>query len=166
MLDLALGAHSFPMIAEALITWTPVTFYVAAGIAQAITAYATFKLMGVDPENNTIIGAIIAAVVINLVAYFTRDYGLAGVLGTGAAIFGMLVAVTSGEALRAAFVAALCMGVYAGVGFVVVPRTPLTADKIGGLPAVMMKGGLEEEPLDEQMEREFYQESPGSSPSP
>lgn len=158
------GLLSLPILAEALITWTPVTFYVASGIIHTIVILLSFRLMSVDPEHNTIIGALIAGVVINLVAFFARDYGLMGVLGTGIVIFGILVAITSGEALKAAMAAAICMVVYLGVGTVVIPKTPLTAEKIGGLPAVMLKGGLEEEPLDGQVEKEFYEESPAPAP--
>ena len=151
---------------KALITWTPSTFYIASGLLQTIVIWVGFRLMQVDPDNNTVIGAIIAGVVINLVAYFTRDYGLAGVLGTGAAIFGILVAVTSGEALKAAMMAAVCMAVYAGLGTVVVPRTPLTPELIGGLPAVILKGGLEAEPMETADEKGFYSEPPPPTSSP
>lgn len=151
MYEMLLGV---PIIGEALITWTPLTFYIAAGILQAIVIIVGFKVLQVDPENNTFIGAAIAAIAITAAGFLTRDMGLAGILITGCTIFGLVMAVSGFDALKSIIVAGICFGVYAGLGAVVIPRTPLTPGTIGGLPKAVITGTIEEEPVRENFEDE------------
>lgn len=144
----AFFAHT--ILSEALITWTPVTFYVAAAIIQTLVFLGGFRLLGVDPEHNTFIGALLAAAIANIVAYFLRDAGLFGILATGAVHFGLLVAISSGEVLKAVMVFVVSLAVYGLMGIFVLPRTPLHVDQIAGLPRVIMTGGMEAEPITEE----------------
>ncbi|MGM0558308.1 MAG: hypothetical protein ACQEVA_18130 [Myxococcota bacterium] len=138
------------LFAKALITWTPTTFYVAAAIIQTVVFLVGFRLLGVDPEHNTFVGALLAAAIANIVAFFLRDAGLFGILTTGAVHFGLLVAVSSGEVLKSVFVFAVSLAVYGLMGTFVLPRTPLHVDDIAGLPRVIMTGGMEAEPITEE----------------
>lgn len=138
-----------PLLAKAVITWTPVTFYVAAGILHTIIFLVGYRLLGVDPEHNTFVGALLGAAIANIVAYFLRDAGLFGILTSGAVHFGILVAISSGEVLKSVMIFAASMSLYALMGIVVLPRTPLHVDDIAGLPRVMMTGGIEAEPITE-----------------
>ena len=88
------------LFAKALITWTPTTFYVAAAIIQTVVFLAGFRILGVDPEHNTFVGALLGAAIANIVAFFLRDAGLFGILAAGAVHFGLLVAISSGEVLK------------------------------------------------------------------
>lgn len=138
------------IFAEALITWTPVTFYVAAGIIHTIVILAGFHLLGVDPEHNTFVGAILGAAVANIIAFFLRDAGLFGILASGAVLFGLLVAISSGEVLKSVLVFAIALAVYGLMGTFVLPRTELHVNDIAGLPRVIMTGGMEAEPITEE----------------
>lgn len=139
-----------PVLAEAAITWTPKTFYIAAAIVHVVVYLVGFKMLQTDPEHNTFIGAVIAAVIANFAAYALSSYGLFGVLGAGALHFVLLVAITSGEALKSLVVFFVAMGAYAILGSFVTQRTPLEAENIGGIPQVIMTGGLEAEPITEE----------------
>lgn len=90
-----------------------------------------------------------AAGIINVVAFFFKDIGLVGILISGAVVFGMLVAVSSGEALKALGMTLLLMVSYGLVGEFIVARTPLTMDDLAGFPRVVTTGGLEPEPITE-----------------
>lgn len=138
------------LLSEALITWTPVTFYVAAAILQTIVFLGGFHLLGVDPEHNTFIGALLGAGIANVVAFFLRDAGLFGILATGAVHFGLLVAISSGEVLKSVGVFIASLAIYGLMGMFVLPRTPLHVNDIAGLPRVIMTGGMEAEPITEE----------------
>jgi len=138
-----------PMLAASAITWTPVTFYVAAGIVQTILVLIAFRILQVDVEHNSFIGSAIAVGVYTVVAYFFRDAGVIGAMVTGAAVFGMLVFVTSGEALKALMVSFVVFASYGLLGNFIVSRTPLNMDDIAGIPRVISTGGLEAEPITE-----------------
>ncbi len=133
----------------AAITWTPSTFYIAMGIVHTILILIGFRMLQVDVEHNSFVGAVLAAVIINVVAYFVRDTGIVGIMIAGSVIFGMLVAIASGEALKAALMAAVLVVGYGLVGSFITQRTPLTVDDIAGFPRVVMTGGLEAEPITE-----------------
>lgn len=139
-----------PILAASAITWTPVTFYVASGIVNAIVILLAFRMLQVDVEHNSFIGTAIAVAAFTTVAYFFRDAGVIGVMITGAAVFGMLVFVTSGEALKSAAVTLLVFAVFGGFGNFIVSRTPLTMDDIAGLSRMVSTGGLEAEPITEE----------------
>jgi asparagine N-glycosylation enzyme membrane subunit Stt3 len=144
-----------PVFAEAAITWTPQTFYMAATILHIIVYLLGFKLLQTDPEHNTFVGAVIAAVIANFATYALSDYGLFGIMGSGAVHFIVLVAVTSGEALKSLMVFLVAMAAYAGLGTIITERTPLTTEQIGGIPKVIMTGGIEAEPITEDQADEM-----------
>jgi hypothetical protein len=144
-----------PVFAEAAITWTPQTFYIAAAIMHVFVFLLGFKLLQTDPEHNTFIGAVIAAVIANFASYALSSYGLFGLMGAGAIHFVLLVAVTSGEALKSLVVFLVAMAAYAGLGMFVTQRTDLTVEQIGGIPQVIMTGGIEAEPITEDQANEM-----------
>ena len=86
----------------------------------------------------------------NVVAYFTKDTGVVGVLITGAVTFGMLVMISSGEALKALGMTVICFALWGVVGDFIVERTPLNIDDLAGYPRVISTGGLEAEPITEE----------------
>lgn len=139
-----------PLVAASAITWTPVTFYVASGIVNTIAVLLAFRMLQVDVEHNSFIGAVLAVVTFTVIGYFFRDAGVIGVMFTGAAVFGTLVFVTSGEALKSLAVTVLVFAVFGGLGSFISSRTPLTIDSIGGVPRVVATGGLEAEPITEE----------------
>lgn len=135
-----------PLLAEALITWTPLTFYVAMAIVQVVVILAGFKLLQVDSENNPIASALVVAGAALAAGYLTREMGLVGLMITSATIFGLLVATTAGDAVRSLVLAGVCIATYAGMGHFLVPRTPLTATTVGGFAQAFMVG-LEEDAI-------------------
>ena len=149
---------SLPILAKAAITWTPLTFYVAVAILQTVVIIAGFKILQIDPEHNAFIGAIIAVVVIAAAGYLTRDTGLVAVIATGVALLGMMMLITGADALKSIMLASICLGTYFVVAQVVLPRTPLTVDAVGGMTKVMMTGGIADEPFDKEVEKEVYGE--------
>ena len=153
MMDVLTAATSLPLLGAAAIKWTPVTFYVATGIIDAIVIMFGYRLLQVDPEHNSFIGAVVAAALINVIGYFVRDTGLVGVLIHGGAIFGLLVAISSGEALKAGLMTGILVALYGGIGMFVLPRTPLTVDDVAGFTRVVMGGGLQAEPITEEDEQ-------------
>lgn len=153
MLD-ALFSTTF--LAAAAITWTPLTFYIAVAIVQAIVIVIGFKVLQVDPEHNAFIGALIAVVVIAAAGYLTRNTGLIAVIVTGIALLGMLMLISGADALKSLMLGSACLGVYFLVAQVVIPRTPLSVDQIGGMTKVMMTGGIADEPFDKEVEKEIY----------
>jgi hypothetical protein len=137
------------MLAIGGLKWTPVTYYVVAGIVHFLLIVVGFRLMGVDPEQNGVFGALIGAVLINVIQYFVRDTGVVGALIVGLGTFALLAGITSGEVLKAAFMTILVIASYGGIGAVIFPRTPLEIDDAGGFTRVVMTGGLEPEPITE-----------------
>ncbi len=157
--DLIGATLHVPVMAEAAITWTPKTFYIAAAITHTIVYLLGYKLLQTDPEHNTFIGAVIGAAIANFAAFALRDFGLFGILGAGAIHFAILCAISSGEILKSVGVFLLAMGAYAGLSFFLIPRTPLTIDTIGGVPRVIVSGGLEAEPITEEEANEMAEPS-------
>ena len=143
-------ATSLPLLAASAITWTPVTFYVAMGIIHTLAILIGFRLLHVDVEHSSIVGAVLAAGVVNVVAFFCKDLGVIGILITGATIFGLLVAVSSGEALKMLGMSMAFIVLYGLAGTFIVERTPLSIDDIAGFPRVVTTGGLEAEPITEE----------------
>lgn len=144
-----------PLLAQGGLSWTPVTYYVLCGIVHLIIILLGFRMMGVDPEQNGFIGALITAVIINVLGYFLRDSGVLGALVVGGSMFTLLAAVTSGEVLRAFFMCGILLASYAGIGTVVLPRTPLEIEDVGGFTRVVLTGGLEPEPMSEKSTEEL-----------
>lgn len=133
------------------ITWTPVTYYVAMGIVHLVVILLGFRAMQVDAENNTFIGALMAAGAIGAAGYFLRDFGVVGVMIYGGVLFGSLIAVTSGETLKSFFMTLIVIASYAiGGNFFVQPHTPLTLEQVNGVTRVVMTGGLKAEPMTEE----------------
>lgn len=143
-------ATSLPLLAASAITWTPVTFYVAMGIIHTLAILIGFRLLHVDVEHSSIVGAVLAAAVINVVAYVCKDVGVVGILISGAITFGMLVLISSGEALKMLGMSMAFIVLYGLVGSFIVERTPLSIDDIAGFPRVVTTGGLEAEPITEE----------------
>ncbi len=133
----------------AALVWTPVTFYVAMGILHILAILIGFRLLHIDPENNTFVGAVIAGVVINVIAYFVRDLGVVSVMIQLVVVFGMLVMVASGEAFKGLLMSAILLGSYGAVATFVIPRTPLDQRQIGGFAEVILEGGLKQSALTE-----------------
>ncbi len=132
------------------LTWTVTTFYVAAAVLHLIIILGMFRLLHLEPEYNTFIGAIAAAGISNGAAFFLKDYTLFGVLGTGAIFFAILVAISQADVLKSLYVWAVVMASYAALAFLVVPRSELTIEQIGGIPLVIMSGGLKAEPFTDE----------------
>lgn len=145
----------FGVIAKAAITWTPLTFYITAAIVHTLAILLLFKMLHVDPEHNSFAGALIAALVGNAAAYFLSDYGLFGNLGAAAVYFATLAAVSSGEVIKSFLVFVATLAIYAGLGLFLFPRTPLNVDKVGGLPKVVLTGGIAPEPITEEQSNEL-----------
>lgn len=140
----------FGILAQSSFSWTPMTYYIVAGLIQTVVILVGFRVMGVDPEHNSFIGALIAAAVINVAAFFLKDQGVVGAMISGLLLFGILAAVSSGEVLKAFFMGIILVASYGAIGMTVVPRTPLEIDDIGGFTQVVMTGGLEAEPIREE----------------
>lgn len=139
---------------QALIEWTPTTFYVANGIVHTIVIWVGMQLFGADPEYNTIPAAIAAAAVGNVAAFFLKDFGIVGVIST-AGVFVALLLISSGiDIFRTVIVFILVMATYGGLGQFIASRTPLNAYDIGGVPKVIMTGGFEPEPIGRPEEEE------------
>lgn len=138
------------LLAAGGLEWTPITFYILAGVIHFVLILVGFRLLGVDPEQNGVIGAVIAAVLINVVQYFLRDTGVVGAIIVGVGSFAVLAGITSGEVLKAFFMTVIVIASYGGIGKVVLPRTPLEADDVGGFTRTVLTGGLEAEPITER----------------
>ena len=150
LFDLIAPVANTPLLAEAAITWTPATFYVAAGIVHVIVYLLVYRILQTDPEHNTFVGAVFAAAIANAAAYFLRDAGLFGILAAGSIHFALLVGISSGEVVKSLVVFLIALAAYAGLGHFVIPRTPLDVNQIDGIPRVIMTGGLEAEPITEE----------------
>jgi phosphatidylserine synthase len=138
------------LAAEALITWTVETYYIAAAVVQCVALLIAFKIMQLEEESNTFVGVALAVAIINISGYFLRDTGIFGMLVVGAVIVISMILITAVDVVRASVAALLIAALYAGLGHFVIPRTPLTVDKVGGVTRVVMTGGLEPEPMTEQ----------------
>ncbi len=132
------------------LVWTPLTFYVAMGIIHILAILIGFRLLEIDPENNTFIGALIAGVVINVIAYFVRDLGIVSVMIQIVVVFGILVVIASGEALKNGIMAVVVLGSYGALATFIIPRTPLDQRQIGGFAEVILEGGLKQSALTEK----------------
>lgn len=134
------------LLAKPLITWTVETYYVAVAIVHFLTILIGFKLLHADTENNLVVGSLVVAVAAGVAGYMTSDMGLIGVIITGSTLFGLMLFISAGDALRSLVLAGVCIVVYAGAGAFLVPRTPLTSMQIGGFTSAFIDG-LDEEPL-------------------
>lgn len=152
---------SYLMIAESGgLTWTPETFYVAATVIHLVVILGVFRVLQLPADYNDFVGALFVAVPTNGLAYFTKDFGIVGVMITGLVFYGLLAAVSRGDVMKAAvvWVAGICA--YWGLAYFVVPvmvaehfedprqaDTEFVAAQIGSIPQVLLQGGLEAEPM-------------------
>lgn len=141
--------------------WSIENYYAITGGCLALTMYVLFRLAQVDPDHNTIVGALIGGAIMAIVAYFTRDMGLAGTIGTCVTIFGVLLGFSGGEAAKAFMVSFACIGVFSLTSHRAIDNSPLTPDDLGGLARVTYNGSLDEEPVDDKQlySRDLYKNS-------
>ena len=138
-----------PIAAKALITWTPLTFYIVAAIIQWPLVSLAFRLLGADTERAGWINALVVAIATGVVGYVTRDMGVLGLLATAGASFGSALFVSAGDAPRSIAVGIACFAVWPALALGVVPRTPLTHESVGGFSAACFVG-LDEEAFNEE----------------
>jgi len=143
MLDAMLLAGQ-PVVAEALITWTVETYYIAMAIVHFLVVIIGFKVLAIDAENNAFVSGLFVAGAAAASGYFLKDTGLIGVIIISAAIFGTALATTAGDAIKSIVMTGVCLAMYAAVGYTVVPRTPLTPTQVGGFTKAFMVGLNEE----------------------
>lgn len=138
-----------PVMANLLgITWTPMAFYITMAIVHTIVILLAFRALQLDAEHNTFIAALMAAVIANVVAFFLKDMGVFGILGSTAALFGMLVVISHVDVLKSGLVWIILMALYWAVAWFILPRqNDLYIEDIAGIPQVIMQGGLEAEPI-------------------
>lgn len=129
------------------ITWTPLTFYAAAALAQVIVIYAGYRLLGTDPLYATFVNALLAAGLGNLIYFSLRSFDSLGVLLGSLAFLGLLFAFSGGDMLRSLIVFALAMATYYGAGQLAVSKTDLSPAEIQGPTELLMNGGFQAEPL-------------------
>lgn len=149
-----LPLYTQPLLAEALITWTVDTYYIAIAICHFLTLIIGFKVLQADAESKLGVGSVVVAIAVGVAGYMTKNMELFGLMITGSTIFLSILLVSAGDALRSLILSVVCMFVYAGVGNVVVPRTPLTAERVGGFTKAFMVG-VEEKPL--SSEEDLYE---------
>jgi hypothetical protein len=130
-----------------LITWTPVTFYIAVALAQAIVIYAGYRFLGTDPLYATLFNALMAAGIGNVIFFVLRGYEALGVVLGSLAFVGLLFAFSGGDMLRSVVVFLLAMATYFGAGQLAVQHTPLSISEISGPPELLMNGGFKAQPL-------------------
>ena len=138
------------VIADGGLSWTPETFYAAAAAAQLLLILLAFRLFGLSPDYNTFGGALLVAGAVNGVAFFTKDFGIVGVLMPSVTLFGLLAFISRGDVLRSGMVWMLVMASYLGMAHLILPRADdLFIEDLAGIPAVLDAGGLEPEPFTE-----------------
>ena len=136
-----------PVLAQMALTWTPMTYYILSAVVQVIVILVGFRVLHVDPETNSFVGAIFAAAAISAAGLFLRDAGVIGVIIVGGLTFAALAGITSGAILQSFILTAFVLASWGGLGKVVLPRTPLDLDDVGGFTRVFLTGGLEAEPI-------------------
>lgn len=138
-----------PVMANLLgITWTPMAFYITMAIVHTLVILLAFRALQLDAEYNTFIAALMAAVVANVIAFFLKDMGVLGVLGSSVGLFGMLVVISHVDVLKSGIVWIILMAVYWAVAWFILPRqNDLDIKQIAGIPQAIMQGGLEAEPI-------------------
>jgi hypothetical protein len=142
---------SFIVLAESGMTWTPETFYVAATVVQLIVLLIAFRLLQLPSEHNSFINGLFVVVPTNAVAYFLIDAGILGVLATGSLLFILLAAITRGDVLPSIVAWVALIAMYWVLAYFIVPaEEELEIYDIGGLPQVLIEGGLEAQPLERE----------------
>jgi len=117
-------------------------------VAQLIVILLSFRFTQLNPDYNTFAGALVVVVPVNVLAYLTRDFGVAGVLIVGASLFGLLAGIGRGDVFRAGIAWMLCLATYWGLATYIIPQADgLSIEQVSGVPQVLMNGGLEAEPF-------------------
>ena len=137
----------FPVVAK--IVWTPATFFVAMAVVQTLLILIGFRMFDLEEEHRTVLSAAVGAVVINGVAYFMRDHSALGVIVHSVAIFGVLIALSSGSIKATFSVMAVMIVIYGAASNFVMERTDLLPEDFGGIVEAIAIGGVEAEPLTE-----------------
>lgn len=139
---------SFVVLAEGGLTWTPETFYIAVTVAQMIIILLTFRVLGLPSEYNTFVNALFVVIPTNAAAFFLKDAGIVGILITGSMLFVLLAMVTRGDVFKSGLAWILTISAYWGLAYFVVPaEDDLYIEQLGGMPYMLMEGGMEAEPL-------------------
>ena len=125
------------------IGWTPITFHVTLVILHTLAILIGFRLFELEAEDRTALGAFLAAVVINTVGYFVRDYGMVGLIVQTTVIFGCLVGISSGEVLPSLVVMGIVIAISTAAAHFVIERSHLDSADLGGLPHAILSGGPE-----------------------
>ncbi len=142
---------SFIVLAEGGMTWTPETFYVAAAVAQLVVLLLTFRALQLPSEYNSFVNALMVVVPTNLVGFFLGGTGIIGVLATGSLLFVLLAAISRGDVLPSILAWVLLIATYWVLAYFIVPaEEELEIHDIGGIPEVVMEGGLEADPLERE----------------
>lgn len=132
-------------------TWTPETFYVAATVAHLIAMLIIFRLLQLPSEYTTFVNGLFVVVPTNLVGFFLGGAGILGVLATGSLLFVLLALVTRGDMLATGLTWVAMIALYWVLAYFIVPAADdLEIYDIGGIPQVVIEGGLEAEPLERE----------------
>ncbi len=147
---------SYVMVAEAGMAWTPELFYVVTAVVQLITVLVTFRLLNLPAEYNTFINGAFVVGITNALAYYTSGVGVVGILVTCFALFLLLVAISRGDVLKSLIAWILVLSVYWGMAYFVSDhQRALPVQELGGVPYMLMEGGMEAEPLTEEEYQDF-----------
>lgn len=139
---------SLTIIAEGGITWTPELYYLVVPVVQLVVLLVTFRLTNIPAEYNTFINGVVIVAIANLVAYFTLGLGIVGILLTGLTLFVLLAGVSRGDVFKSLLAWVLMIAVYWVVAYFMVPaQDGLEIEHLGGMPQMLMEGGLEAEPM-------------------
>lgn len=137
------------ILADTGVSWTPETFYIAAAVAQLVVVLLTFRLLQLSADYNTFMNALLVVGPTNAAAFFTRDMGVVGVLITGVTLFTLLALISRGDMIKSIITWGVALSVYWALAFFVVPDTEdLSIYDVGGIPQVLIEGGLEAETLE------------------
>ena len=124
--------------------WTPEVFYVVMAIVHLIVLLVGFRLMGVVGDYNKFVNALLVVVPANVIAFFTRDLGMIGVLITATVFFLFLVAGSRGDIGKSFVVWTLVILTYWGVAFYVVEvEYALQSEELGGIPYLFLEGEMD-----------------------
>lgn len=124
--------------------WTTETFYVAMALAQVAVIWMSFFTLRVPPEENTLPRAAMIAFGFNTVAFFTRDFGMIGVMVAVTVLFLFLVAGSRGEVGKSVITVGLVLAVYwPGVHFIEPTESEMDLEDLGAVPKLIYQGEVE-----------------------
>lgn len=138
------------VIADGGLSWTPETFYAAATVVHILLILLAFRVLALSPDYNTFGGAVLVALGLNLAAYFTKDFGIVGVLTPSVVLFGLLAFIARGDVLKGGLVWLVVMASYLGLSHLIIPNSEdLFIEDLGGIPQTLDAGGLTPEAITE-----------------